>query len=117
MKYDITVASQPTFSSKPGLWDPLVGIGVHHVSKRYEVHATFDGGGFGVGADVDLAAEFRADWKPIPHFGLTAGYKLLDVKASQEIPSRTFTFEQTLHGPVAGIGFCSDARRCGALLR
>ena len=66
LNYDITVANQPTFSSKPGLWDPLVGIGVHHVSKKYEVHATFDGGGFGVGADVDLAGEFRADWKPIP---------------------------------------------------
>jgi hypothetical protein len=105
LKYDVTVANQPTFSSKPGLWDPLVGIGVHHVSKKYEVHATFDGGGFGVGADVDLAAEFRADWKPISHFGLTAGYKLLYFKASQDVLSRTFTFEQTLHGPVAGIGF------------
>ena len=105
LKYDIAVGTQPNFSSKPGLWDPIVGIGVHHVSKKYEVHATFDGGGFGVGADVDVAAEFRADWKPISHFGLTAGYKLLYLKASQDVLSRTFTFEQTLHGPVAGIGF------------
>jgi hypothetical protein len=105
LKYDIAVGTQPNFSSKPGLWDPIVGIGVHHVSKKYEVHATFDGGGFGVGADVDVAAEFRADWKPIAHFGLTAGYKLLYFKASQDVLSRTFTFEQTLHGPVSGIGF------------
>ncbi|MFO7692998.1 MAG: hypothetical protein R6V57_07945 [Vicinamibacterales bacterium] len=105
LKYDVRIADQPNFSRKPGLWDPLVGIGIHHVGRTLEVHATFDGGGFGVGADVDLAAGFRLDWKPIPHFGLTGGYNYLYFRASQTVASRTFTFKQTLHGPIAGVGF------------
>ena len=104
LRYDVKFANQPNFSRKPGLWDPLIGAGVHHAGKTFEVHATFDGGGFGVGADVDLSAAFRVDWKPIPHFGLTGGYSLLYFRASETIASRTFTFKQTLHGPILGIG-------------
>ncbi len=105
LKYDVKLADYPDFSRKPGLWDPLVGVGFHHVGKTFEVHATFDGGGFGVGADVDISTGLRVDWKPIPHFGLTGGYSLLYFRASDTIASKTFTFKQTLHGPVAGIGF------------
>lgn len=105
LKYDVKLANYPDFSRKPGLWDPLIGAGVHHVGKTFEVHATFDGGGFGVGADVDVSTSFRVDWKPIPHFGLTGGYSFLYFRASDTIASKTFTFKQTLHGPIAGIGF------------
>jgi hypothetical protein len=105
LRYDVKFANQPNFSRKPGLWDPLIGAGVHHAGKTFEVHATFDGGGFGVGADVDISAAFRVDWKPIPHFGLTGGYSYLYFRASETIASRTFTFKQTLHGPIAGVGF------------
>ena len=104
LKYDIRLSDQPDFSRKPGLWDPLVGLGWHHAGDKLEVHATFDGGGFGGGADVDLAAPFRLVWKPVRHFGLTGGYSVLYFKASDTLAGRTFTFKQTLHGPLAGIG-------------
>ena len=57
-----------------------------------------------MGADVDLAAAFHLDWKPVRHFGLTGGYNVLYFKASDTLAGRTFTFKQTLHGPLAGIG-------------
>jgi hypothetical protein len=63
------------------------------------------GGGFGVGADVDLGGALRADWKPIPHFGITAGYSVLYLKVSDTVADRTFTVKQTLPRAVAGIGF------------
>ena len=103
-KYDIELNGRE-FSREPGLWDPLVGIGWHKVGDKLEWHATFDGGGFGVGSDVDLSTSVRFDWKPITHFGITAGYQLLYFKLSDTVADRTFTAKQTLHGPVVGIGF------------
>jgi hypothetical protein len=104
LRYNVKLQDRPDFSRKPGLWDPLVGLGWHQVGDKLELHATFEGGGFGVGADVDVAGAIRVDWKPIPHFGLTAGYNYLYFKASDTLVGRTFTFQQTLHGPIAGIG-------------
>ncbi|HEY7055459.1 MAG TPA: hypothetical protein VH458_02990 [Vicinamibacterales bacterium] len=104
LKYDITLGDLPHFSRKPGLWDPLVGIGWHHEGPKIEWHASFDGGGFGAGADVDLGAEVRVDWKPVRHFGLTGGYNVLYLKVSDTVAGRTLTMKPTLHGPTVGIG-------------
>jgi hypothetical protein len=104
LKYNVQFADQPEFERKPGVWDPLIGVGYHKVSDKYEVHTTFEGGGFGVGADVDLAGMFRVDWKPVAHFGLTAGYNYLYFKVEDEVRNRTFAVKQTLHGPIVGIG-------------
>jgi hypothetical protein len=105
LDYGVTLGDLPRLSRKPGVWDPIVGIGWHRVGETAEWHANFDGGGFGVGADVDLGASVRVDWKPIPHFGLTAGYNFLYMKVSDTVASRDITLKLTLHGPAAGIGF------------
>ena len=105
LKYVIKLGDRPEFERKPGIWDPLIGIAYEHVGRVFEVHANFDGGGFGAGADVDLGGTFRIDVKPIRHFGITAGYTLLYLKITDDASSGRFTVEQTLHGPVAGIGF------------
>jgi hypothetical protein len=105
LDYDITIADLPTLSRKPGLWDPIVGVAWHRVGPKVEWHASFEGGGFGVGADVDLSAAIRADWKPIRHFGFTAGYSILYLKVTDEVRDRTVTIKPTLHGPAVGIGF------------
>jgi hypothetical protein len=104
LKYEIELASRE-FSRKPGLWDPLIGIGWHHAAgNKLDLHATFEGGGFGAGADVDLSAAIKADWKPTAHFGITGGYNLLYLKFSNTVADRTFTAKQTIHGPIVGIG-------------
>jgi hypothetical protein len=104
LKYDITLGNLPEFSDKPGVWDPLVGVGWHRVGPLIEWHASFEGGGFGVGSDVDLGASFRVDWKPIPHFGFTAGYNFLYLKITDDVAGREVTIKPTLHGPAVGIG-------------
>ncbi len=104
LKYDIELDGRQ-FDRKPGLWDPLVGIGWHHErSESLDLHFTFEGGGFGVGSDVDISTAVRLDWKPTTHFGIAAGYSLLYFKLSHTVGDRTFTAKQTLHGPVVGIG-------------
>jgi hypothetical protein len=105
LDYDITLGDLPTFSRKPGLWDPLIGLGWHRVREKLEWHGIVEGGGFGVGADVDFSAGLRLDWKPIPHFGITGGYYFMYLKGTHNLLAREFTFKQTLHGPTLGIGF------------
>jgi hypothetical protein len=105
LKYDIGIADFPNFERKPGFWDPVVGIGWHREGARWlEVHATFEGGGFGAGTDVEWAGMFRLDFKPARHFGITGGYNLLYFKGEDTVGNRTFQVEQTLHGPLVGIG-------------
>lgn len=107
LKYDIGIADYPNFERKPGVWDPVVGLGWHTEGsdRRLEVHATFEAGGFGAGTESEIAAMFRLDFKPVRHFGITAGYSLLYFKLEDTVRNRTFRVEQTLHGPLAGIGF------------
>jgi hypothetical protein len=104
LKYDITLGDLPQLSNEPGVWDPIVGIGWHRAGPRVEWHAAFDGGGFGAGADIDLGAAFRIDWKLTRHFGLAAGYNFLYLKVSDEVAGRTVIVKPTVHGPAAGFG-------------
>ena len=103
-KYDITIGTLGSFSGKPGLWDPTIGIGWHRAGPTLEWHASFDGGGFGVGADVDLGASFRIDWKMARHFGIAFGYDLLYLKLADSVRGRELTVAATFHGPTIGIG-------------
>ena len=105
LKYDIRLGARPSFIRKPGLWDPIVGVGWHGaLGPRWDMHVSAEGGGFGVGADVDLAATARADWKIVRHVGLTFGYSVLYLKISDTVGQRTLTVKQTLQGPVLGLG-------------
>ena len=105
LEYDILLADLPRLSRKPGVWDPLVGLGWHRVREKVEWHAAFEGGGFGVGADVDLGATLRVDWKPLRHFGLSAGYNFLYLKLSDSVAARELDVKLTAHGPSVGIAF------------
>jgi hypothetical protein len=106
LKYNIQLAGFPEFERKPGLWDPVIGAGYHleGEGKPIEFHATFEAGGFGVGADQDYGLMGRLDWKPISHFGITGGYSLLHLKFTNSERDRDFTVRQTVHGPIFGIG-------------
>ena len=105
LDFDIRLGNEGTFNRKPGIWDPLVGVGWHKRGEKIDWHAVFEGGGFGAGADVDLGGIFRFDWKPTTHFGITAGYNFLYLKVSDTVRNREFVAKQSLHGPLAGIGF------------
>jgi hypothetical protein len=106
LKYNIELAGFPEFERKPGIWDPVIGVGYHAEGEGhpFEFHASFEAGGFGAGSDVEYALMGRLDWKPISHFGITGGYHLLYLKFSDTLANREFTVRQTLQGPIFGIG-------------
>ena len=54
LRYPARRPAAGLYTRKPGVWNPLVGIGWHRAGPKVEWHASFEGGGFGVGADVDL---------------------------------------------------------------
>ena len=102
----VTVLQFPEVSRKPGVWDPLIGVSYRHpISNKVAIDLHADGGGFGVGSDVDYAATGRFDWRFARNFGLTAGWGLLHIKISDTVLRRTLSVSQTLHGPILGIGF------------
>jgi hypothetical protein len=104
LKYEIDFLDFDTFTNKPGIWDPLVGVAYHKVGKTLEFHAHADYGGFGVGADTDVGVGVLVDWKPFEHFGLTAGYNLIAFKFKKDVGPYEFSAKQTIGGPVVGIG-------------
>jgi hypothetical protein len=105
LKYDIDFLDFATFTRKPGIWNPLVGVAYHKAGDTLELHANLEYGGFGVGADSDLGLGARLDWKPWTHFGFTAGYSLVRLEFSEDIGPFEFSAKQTIGGPLVGIGF------------
>ncbi len=107
------IDDNPGVSAKPGVWDPLIGMSYRKVlGKKWRIHAHVDGGGFGVGADQDIGAEVRADWRFAKHFGVAMGAGAMHLTVSKTISgtiaannfSRTLTLSQTLWGPLVGFG-------------
>jgi hypothetical protein len=101
---DVNGTAQDTF------WDPMIGLEARvPIGRHADVGGVFEGGGFGVGTDVDLSGEFRFDWHVASHFDVRFGYSYLYYKwtvADVTIGSfqRELVSRQTLHGPVIGFG-------------
>ena len=95
--------------TKPGVWDPLIGADYRHDAGKWTIDGNFQGGGFGVGTDVDLSADVHARWRMVKHLELRFGYTMLyfkDTVASVSIGSfqRTLIVKQSLNGPEFGLG-------------
>ena len=62
---------------EPGLWDPMIGVDWRTRGNRWDLEANFQGGGFGVGTDVDLSGGFIASRHFGRHVDLRLGYQAL----------------------------------------
>jgi hypothetical protein len=92
-------------TGSPGYWDPLVGLTYSRpLGKKWRILIHGDGGGFGVGSDVDVAATGRAEWQFVRHVGMTMGYGGMHLSSSTSVPRGTLTISPTLHGPIFGLG-------------
>ncbi|HUL73585.1 MAG TPA: hypothetical protein VLT86_10820 [Vicinamibacterales bacterium] len=95
-------------TAKPGYWDPMIGADWRGQHGRWEFQAGFEGGGFGVGTDVDLSGTTRVDYR-IGWFDMRFGYSISHLEATVPDVSigrfqRELKINQTLHGPNFGIG-------------
>lgn len=101
----LKISDFPELDRKPGFWDPLVGLTYRRqLSKKWRIYGHADGGGFGVGSDVDVAATARAEWQFARHFGTTFGYGLLHFKETNTVLQKSLEVSQTLNGPIFGFG-------------
>ncbi len=92
-------------SRSPGFWDPLVGLTYRRqLGRKWRILIHGDGGGFGVGSDVDVTATGRAEWQFARHFGIAMGYGGMHFSESDTVKSRTLAISPTLHGPIFGFG-------------
>jgi hypothetical protein len=92
-------------SRSPGYWDPLIGLTYRRqLGKKWRILIQGDGGGFGVGSDVDVTATGRAEWQFARHFGIAMGYGGMHFSESNTVNGRTLTISPTLHGPIFGFG-------------
>jgi hypothetical protein len=97
-------------TAKPVLWDPLIGVDWRHRMGRWIVDGNFEGGGFGVGTDVDLSGEVHANWRGIPHTEIRLGFEVVYFKLTVDDVNigsfqRTLVSSQTMYGPIVGFGF------------
>jgi hypothetical protein len=107
---DVTaqVLDYPEVSRKPGVWDPIVGLTYRApLSEHWLLTLHGDGGGFGVGSQVDANAFVTLDWRMVRHFGLTLGYalayfRLEDTVLDSTRLERTLELGATFHGPIIG---------------
>jgi hypothetical protein len=105
LNVSLELGAFPTVSGKPGVWDPLVGLTYRRqLTKKWRVLAHADGGGFGVGSDVDIGVTARAEWQFARHFGIAMGYGLLHFNITSTIAQRNLEIKQTLNGPIFGFG-------------
>ena len=90
---------------RPGFWDPLIGLDWRNrLSRKWTAQVSVDGGGFGVGSEVDFSARAHADWRFARHFGVLMGYGILHFQDSETVLGRTYKTKQTLNGPIFGFG-------------
>lgn len=108
-----TFLTLPTVSFDPQVWDPLIGIEWRHtLSRKLFAQVRLDGGGFGVGSDMDIDGQARLEWRFAKHFGTVLGYQALQTRHSGAISqtllnttyNRPWSYRQTYQGPIIGFG-------------
>jgi hypothetical protein len=111
LEIDLDLRDQLHGHAEPDVWDPMIGVDFRHFANdRVEFKMDLEGGGFGVGTDVDISGNASVDLEFLPHVILNVGYSFLYIKqtiGNVTIGSfqRELEIKQTLHGPRLGLGF------------
>jgi hypothetical protein len=111
LKVTAAVLTYPEVTWKPGKWAPVVGMTYHpQLAKRWRLQAHLDWIGLGGDAYSAVSGQARAEWEPIKHVLVTAGYGFSTEKFNATLDTARFAskdihLDYTLYGPVLGIGF------------
>ena len=101
----LTIGDYPKSSWKPDMLEPVVGITYRPLlGKHWRLVLHADAGGFVTGDSSTAVATARVEWQPLEHFMLVAGGTAMYLSAEGSGGSRDVKLEQTLYGPVIGIG-------------
>jgi hypothetical protein len=90
---------------KPSVWEGLVGASfTPFLSSKWRLVTRADYGGLGADALSTFNANASIEWHPASHFALNLGYGMFKLDLDGMIRNRPIHLDQTLHGPIIGIG-------------
>ncbi len=90
---------------KPGIWEALVGASyTPRLSERWRLLVRGDYGGVGSDNHSTYTANASLEWHPLSHLAVNLGYGLLAIKVDGTVLQKPIHLDQTLHGPIVGIG-------------
>ena len=84
--------------------DPIIGARyAYQISKKWALRLYGDIGGFGVSSDFTWQALGLIDFQPWKYVAIVAGYRAIGTDYKSGSGSDKFTYDVTVHGPVAGL--------------
>jgi hypothetical protein len=90
---------------KPGIWEGLVGLSyTPRLSPHWRLLTKADYGGFGADDHETMTATASIEWHPASHLAVNMGYGLFKLEVDGTVRNRAIHLDQTLHGPILGIG-------------
>ena len=91
---------------KPGVWQAVAGASyTPWLSPRWRLLAQADYGGIGDDDHSSYTATASLEWHPLSHLAINMGYGIRGFTSNGILRERPIHVEQTLHGPILGIGF------------
>ena len=100
-----TVGDNPTKDWKPDLLQPVIGFTYRPmIGKNWRLVLHGDVGGVVTSDSTVAVGTARIEWQPAKHFLLTAGGSVMYLSTEGTIESRDVKLDQTLYGPVVGVG-------------
>jgi hypothetical protein len=103
MKATIDDFAQATW--KPDILQPVVGLTYRpRLGKTWRLVLHGDVGGVVTDTGTTAVGTARVEWQPLKHLLLTAGGSVMYLKSEGKIASRDVELDQTLYGPVLGVG-------------
>jgi len=91
---------------KPGVWQAVAGASyTPWLSSRWRLLAQADYGGIGDDDHSSYTATASLEWHPLSHLAINMGYGVRGFTSNGILRERPIHVEQTLHGPILGIGF------------
>lgn len=96
----------PSRSDSKDWLDPIVGarIGLG-LTRRLSFSARGDIGGFGAASELTWSANALLKFQVSEHFGLLAGYHVLDWDFHDGTGNKTFDYNMQLRGPILGMNW------------
>ena len=100
-----TVADFATAKWEPDIFQPVVGFSWRPmINKRWRFVLHGDVGGVITSDSTTAVGTAKFEWQPAKHFQVAFGGSVMYLKSEGEINGNPVSLEQTLYGPVLGIG-------------
>ena len=100
-----TIADNPTETWEPDIFEPIVGVTYRPLlGKHWRFVLHGDVGGLVTGDSTTANGAIKLEWQPAKHLLFVAGGTVMYLSTEGSIASRSVKLDQTLYGPIIGVG-------------